>query len=142
MSWAKLGGQAYCLNELDGTVSVIDLNASQDDAEQMFVPSSNRPTSLGSKPPSIRLSVDGSLTTAQRGIDTISWLRVDPGGLEVEREEAAGGLYPRDLLLTGGDGVVVVLQTSNSVRCLNPATGGNSELVAVPRPACLLRDPA
>lgn len=136
------GNRAYCLNELDGTVSVIDLGAPHDDAEELFVPSSNRHTSLRSEPSAIRLSVNGSLVTAQRGIDTISWLRADHSGLEVVREEPAGGLHPRDLLVFDDDDVFVALRLSDSVRRLSRATGANDELVAVHRPACLLFDPA
>ena len=136
---------AFCLNELDSTVSVVDLTAPANRAEVSFTASTRHDIGLAahapSQPSALRTMPDGALITVQRGINTVSRFRVDGVRLTLADEVPTGGDHPRDAITFGSSTIVVALRMSDSVRALDLATHASEELAEVRRPTCILEEP-
>ncbi|WP_129666723.1 lactonase family protein [Phytoactinopolyspora endophytica] len=89
---------AYVANELDSTVTVLDL-----DAGQSLSTVSTRPhgADKASHPSAIRLSADGRfLYVANRFVDEIAVLTVDGPDVALVAAVPCGGDHPRDMVLS------------------------------------------
>ena len=129
---------AYVSNQLDSTVSV--LNLSTFEIERTLVPFAD-----DSRPAPIRVSPDGRFCyIGNQGSDTIAMLAVSEDGSEVEPETEVpcGGELPRHLALTDSH-LYVANRNSNSVAqfAIDPGTGTPLPAAApvqTPEPMCLL----
>jgi len=136
------GRFGYVANELDSTVSVLDLASFTIGATVSTVPDG---MSAASYPSAIRVSADGRFCyVANRGPDTLAVLAVSPDGAELQLTHAAptGGEHPRDFVLDG-DRAYVANQHSGTVTALRvePASGGlepEGTVLSTTAPACLL----
>lgn len=133
---------AYVANELDSTVSVLDL---AEFSVTSHVPSAQSTGDVPSQPSAIRVSADGRFCyIANRGVDTIAVLAIAPDGttLSLDATVPCGGEHPRDMTLDG-DYLYSANQFSNTITQfrVDPATGLPSpigEPVPTPAPSCLV----
>lgn len=133
---------AYIANELDSTVSVLDLDEFN---VTSHVPSSPADGDGPSQPSAIRVSPDGRFCyVANRGVDTIAVLPIAADGatLRFDTTVPCGGEHPRDMTLNG-DFLYSANQFSNTVTQFRvDATTGVpapiGEPVETPAPACLV----
>lgn len=133
---------AYVANELDSTVSVLDLEAFE---VTSHVPSSIADGNGPSQPSAIRVSDDGRFCyVANRGVNTIAVLPIATDGttLHLDRTVPCGGEHPRDMTLNG-EFLYSANQFSNTVTSfrVDPTTGIPSpigEPVETPAPSCLV----
>lgn len=133
---------AYIANELDSTVSVLDLD---EFSVKSHVASSPADGDGPSQPSAIRVSPDGRFCyVANRGVDTVAVLpiAVDGATLQLDTTVPCGGEHPRDMTLHG-DHLYSANQFSNTVSQfrVDPATGVPSpigEAVPTPAPSCLV----
>jgi 6-phosphogluconolactonase len=133
---------AYIANELDSTVSVLDLN---DHSVTSHVSSSPGTGDVPSQPSAIRVSPDGRFCyVANRGVDTIAVLSIAADGatLQLDATVPCGGEHPRDMTLNG-DCLYSANQFSNTITQfrVDPETGVPSpigEPVPTPAPSCLV----
>lgn len=133
---------AYIANELDSTVSVLDLAGF---SVTSHVPSSQSTGDVPSQPSAIRVSADGRFCyVANRGVDTIAVLAIaaDGASLQLDTTVPCGGEHPRDMTLHGHH-LYSANQFSNTITQfrVDPTTGVPSpigEPVATPAPSCLV----
>lgn len=137
-----IGARAYCLNELDSTLSVIDLTAQVDSAELVAVPTSHARRQQGasavSEPSALRLMPDGTLVSAQRGVDTVTRFRISGDDIVPIQESGTGGEHPRDLVAWDESSIVVANRHSDSVQRLDLDSGDTTSVLTTRRPTCLL----
>ncbi|HEX6337252.1 MAG TPA: lactonase family protein [Jiangellaceae bacterium] len=140
------GRFGYIANELDSSVSVLDLASFTVGATVRTQPSDDpRP----SAPSAIRVAADGRFCyVANRGPDTVAVLAISADGadLRLAATVPSGGEHPRDLVLAGGY-MYVANQHSNTVTTFRTDTEtGRPEpfgaSLRTARPSCLLFPPA
>ena len=135
------GRFGYVANELDSTVSVLDLETFTVGATVSTVDSAAAP----GHPSAIRIAADGQhCYVANRGPDTIAVLDLPSDGadLRLTATVPAGGAHPRDIVLDGDrayvaneeSGTVTSLRVDRSTGALEP----EGVLLETQRPACLL----
>ncbi len=108
------GQRAYVVNEIDSTVTILDLATFQAGGTFSTVPANGAVVSL---PSAIRVAQDGRFCyVANRGPDTIGVLEISSDGTElnVVATVPCGGAHPRDLVLVG-ELLYVANQHSNLV---------------------------
>lgn len=136
------GRYAYVANELDSTVSVIDLETFELGGTPSTLAADDESVSY---PSAIRVSEDGRFCyVANRGPDTIAVLAASPDGAELRLVTAVpcGGEHPRDFVLAGGR-LYVANQHSDVVTTFKvDAVTGTPEPagapISTPAPSCLL----
>jgi 6-phosphogluconolactonase len=136
------GQYAYVANELDSTVSVIDLESFELGTTVSTLAAGDDSVS---HPSAIRVSGDGRFCyIANRGPDTIAVLAASPDGAELRLVTAVpcGGKHPRDFVLEGGH-LYVANQHSDVVTTfrVDAATGipePAGATISTPAPSCLL----
>jgi 6-phosphogluconolactonase len=133
---------AYVANELDSTVTVMDL-----DAGSALGTVSTRPegSTEASHPSAIRLSVDGRfLYVANRFVDEIAVLAVDGAELALVGAVPCGDDHPRDIVLSpDGSHLYSANQFADSITSfrIDRATGMPErigEAFSVPSPSCIV----
>ncbi|WP_035812952.1 lactonase family protein [Jiangella gansuensis] len=136
------GDHAYVVNELDSTVTVIDLTRP---AVLASVPTYPGPDRGGSQPSAIRLDAAGRyLYVANRGPDEIAVLAVDGANVSLVATVPCGGRHPRDIELDPtGRYLYVANQSSDALVTfvLDPATGlpeRREPALELPSPASIL----
>lgn len=139
------GGLALVANELDRTVSIVDLEA---DEELAWFPvdASAVPRGLGLS--GIRLTRGGVVLVGDRDADALAALRFDAAArtLEPVASVATGGRHPRDLHLTHDEGHALVADmASGGVAIIALDADGVPlrvvDTVATEGPACIARTP-
>lgn len=108
------GRFAYIANELDSSVSVLELTSFTVGPTVRTQPDDDP---LPSAPSAIRVAADGRFCyVANRGPDTVAILAISPDGADLRLAGAvpSGGEHPRDLVLVDGD-MYVANQHSNTV---------------------------
>lgn len=136
------GRYAYVVNELDSTVSVVDLDEPTVVANVATYPGDDRGSS---QPSAIRLSRDGRfLYVANRGLDQVAVLAVDGAEVQLVTTVACGGTHPRDLVMEpAGQFMFVANQYSDTIVPfrVDPATGvpkHEGPVLETPSPACIV----
>ncbi|MCM3655856.1 lactonase family protein [Agromyces mediolanus] len=139
------GRRALVANELDRTVSVVDLDAR---TELGWYPVDARIAFRGLGVSAIRLTRGGVVLVGDRDADALAGLRLDrdTGTLVHVASVPTGGIHPRDLELTHDERFALVAdQGSDSIAIVAlDAEGVPQELVdtvPTPAPACLARLP-
>lgn len=108
MLFSADGSVAYCVNELQSTVSVFSHEEGTLTYEHT-VDALPRERSHNSTAAAIRLSRDGQyLYTSNRGDDSISCFRVDGEQIERFAIVSCGGASPRDFIITDDDMLMAV----------------------------------
>lgn len=133
---------AYVANELDSTVSVVNLDAGSVALTISSLPDGSDAVSY---PSAIRLSPDGRfLYVANRGPDTVAAFAVNAGQLELVHTVSTGGVHPRDLhLAPDGSHVYVANQFSDTITSFAREESSGAltpvgEPFATPSPACIV----
>lgn len=136
-----IGRRAYVANELDSTVSVVDLGSGR----VLSTVSTLDDGSTVSYPSAIRASVDGRyLIVANRGPDTIAVLSVGGDTVKLVNTVPTGGEHPRDLTMSpNGAYMYVANQFSDSITSFrfDSHTGAVTpigEPFKTPSPACIV----
>ncbi len=138
------GDHAIVANELDRSVSIVDLTGGRELA-WFPVDADVAPRGLG--PSAIRLTRHGIVLVGDRDADAIAALRLDPGALTLEHvaRMPTGGRHPRDLELTHDERFVLVAdQASDSIAVVALDHGvptGTVTTIETPSPSCLARVP-
>ena len=138
------GDLAIVANELDRTVSIVDLAAGR---EVAFFPADEAVEPRGLGLSAIRLTRDGIVLVGDRDADALCALRFDAEAMALEHVASVptGGLHPRDLHLTHDERFALVAdQASDSIAIVALDHGVPTEVVATlatPAPACLARMP-
>ncbi|QAY73327.1 hypothetical protein ET445_08195 [Agromyces protaetiae] len=137
------GEYAVVANELDRTLSVIDLEL---DEEIDVVPLGEGVEPRGFGASAIRITSGGIVLTGDRDLDGVQAHRLDPetGTLEHVGLVVTGGVHPRDLELTTDElHLLVADQGSDSIAIVSlDAEGAPVSVVATvstPAPACIMR---
>lgn len=138
------GRTAFVANELDSTVSVVDLDAGTVTATSSTLAPGDEAQSM---PSAIRLSADGRfLYVANRGPDTIAVLTADDNPTLIDTVPT-GGVHPRDATLSpDGANLYVANQFSDTVAvfAVDTATGHLESAgtpFATPSPASIVFAP-
>jgi len=133
--------RAVVAGELDGTLTVIDLQAETNAiiARRPIRPVDTRPPGAAS---AIRwIEYGRSVVVAVRGDDVVRTLGVDESGLHDIDLAPTGGRSPRDVIVEDG---VLVIACQDDDRLVSMRIGTNSSLkgvidsIDVPSPACVL----
>ncbi|NED95775.1 lactonase family protein [Phytoactinopolyspora alkaliphila] len=133
---------AYVANELDSTVTVIDLAAGS-----VLSTVSTRPDGAGeaSHPSAIRISADGSyLYVANRFVDEIAVLAVSGPELSLVTGVPCGGDHPRDIVLSpDGAYLYSANQFGDTITSfeIDPGSGVPQQVgspFSTPSPACIV----
>lgn len=138
------GDHAIVANELDRTVSIVDLAAGSEVA-WFPVDANIEPRGFGVS--AIRLTRRGIVLVGDRDADALAALRFDPDALTLEHVTSipTGGRHPRDLELTYDERFALVAdQASDSIAVMALDDGVPTRTVtsiATPAPACLARVP-
>ncbi|MFK4730896.1 beta-propeller fold lactonase family protein [Agromyces mediolanus] len=139
------GRVALVANELDRTVSVLDLDAR---AELGWYPIDDRVAFRGMGVSAIRLTRGGVVLVGDRDADALVGLRFDRTARTLEHVASVptGGVHPRDLEVTHDERFALVAdQGSDSIAIIAlDEAGAPRELldtVPTPAPACLARVP-
>jgi 6-phosphogluconolactonase len=138
------GDLAIVANELDRTVSIVDLVAGREVAS---FPADVAVEPRGFGLSAIRLTRDGIVLVGDRDADAICALRFDADTKTLEHVAAVktGGRHPRDLHITHDERFALVAdQASDSIAIVALQRGVPTEVVATlttPAPACLARIP-
>lgn len=139
------GRLALVANELDRTISVLDLDAR---AELGWSPVDEGVTPRALGVSAIRLTRGGVVLVGDRDADALAGLRFDRATRTLEHVASVttGGIHPRDLELTHDERFALVAdQGSDSIAIVAlDAEGVPQELVdtvPTPAPACLARAP-
>ena len=139
-----VGDLAVVANELDRTVSLVDLVEGR---EVAWFPVDERIEARGLGLSAIRSTRSGTVLVGDRDADAIVALRldVDARTLEHVASVATGGRHPRDLQVTHDERFALAAdQESNSIAVVALQDGVPTEVVATlatPAPACLARIP-
>lgn len=133
---------AYVANELDSTVSVINLDAGSVALTVSSLPADSNDVSY---PSAVRLSPDGRfLYVANRGPDTVAAFAVDAGQLELVHTMSTGGVHPRDLMLApDASHVYVANQFSDTITVFERDESSGAltpvgDAFSTPSPACIV----
>ncbi len=135
---------AIVANELDRTVSILDLVAGR---ELAWFPVDERVEARGLGVSAIRLTRAGTVLIGDRDADALVALRLDVDARTLERVASVptGGRHPRDLHVTHDERFALVAdQGSDSIAVVALDDGVPTEVVGVvttPAPACLARVP-
>ncbi len=138
------GDLAVVANELDRTVSIVDLVAGR---EVAWFPVDERIEARGLGLSAIRSTTPGTVLVGDRDADAIVALRLDVDARTLERVASVptGGRHPRDLHVTHDERFALVAdQESDSIAVVALQDGVPTEVVATlatPAPACLARVP-
>ncbi|RXZ68137.1 hypothetical protein ESP51_14865 [Agromyces albus] len=138
------GDLALVANELDRTVSIVDLGAGR---EVAWVPVDETVEPRGLGLSAIRLTRDGIVLVGDRDADALSALRFDSDAQTLAHlmSVPTGGRHPRDLQLTHDERFALVAdQGSDSIAIVALDHGvptGVVGTVATPAPSCLARMP-
>jgi len=138
------GDLAVVANELDRTVSIVDLVAGR---EVAWFPVDERIEARGLGLSAIRSTTAGTVLVGDRDADAIVALRLDVDARTLERVASVptGGRHPRDLHVTHDERFALVAdQESDSIAVVALQDGVPTEVVATlatPAPACLARIP-
>lgn len=139
------GDLAIVANELDRTVSVVDLTV---DEELGWFPVDDRVAPRGLGVSAIRLTRTGTILVGDRDADALVGLRLDAASGRIDRvaSVATGGRHPRDLELTHDERYALVAdQGSDTIAVVALDEHGAPESVVdtipTPAPACLARVP-
>lgn len=138
------GHHALVANELDRTVSIVDLAAER---ELAWFPADPTVVPRGSGLSAIRLTRDGVVLVGDRDANALAALQFDREALILEPLGSlhTGGRHPRDLELTHDERFALVAdQASDSIAIIALDGGRPIEVVAridTPAPACLARVP-
>lgn len=138
------GDLAILANELDRTVSIVDLVEGR---ELSWFPADEavEPRTLGLS--AIRLTRDGTVLVGDRDADALCALRFDADAPALEHVASVptGGRHPRDLHITHDERFALVAdQASDSIAIVALDQGVPTEVigtVSTPAPACLARVP-
>ena len=137
------GNLAVVANELDRTVSLIDLATG---SELLAVPAGPDVTPRGLGLSAIRITRAGTVLIGDRDLDGVQVLRLDASQRSLSHVTSivTGGAHPRDLELTHDERHLVVAdQASDSLAVIAlDAFGVPSDVastVATPAPACVAR---
>lgn len=137
------GHRAFVVNELDSTVSVIDLEAGEVESTVSTLPVGD---TTASYPSAIRLAPDHRFVyVANRGPDTVAVLAVHGPELRLVQTVSTGGRSPRDLVLSpDGGSLYVANQFSDTVTTfrIDPLSGTLARMgiaaFRTPSPASIL----
>lgn len=139
------GSLAIAANELDRSVSLVDLAA---DEEVAWFPVDERVTARGLGVSAIRLTRTGVVLVGDRDADALVALRLDAASRRLEHiaSIATGGRHPRDLQLTHDERHALVAdQGSDSIAVValdeQGAPRSVVDTIATAAPACLARVP-
>ncbi|MFF2390575.1 lactonase family protein [Agromyces sp. NPDC058104] len=139
------GDLAVVANELDRTVSIVDLVESAE-IRCVRIPGLRSKTSLGIS--AIRRTAAGTVLVGDRATDAVHAFRFDERDRSLEHlvELRTGGRYPRDLELTHDERYLLVAdQASDSIAVVEIDPMGVPSTVVgtvpTPAPACLMRLP-
>lgn len=139
-----LGRRAYVANELDSSVSVVNLDAGRVLSTVSTLPANGR-TNVASYPSAIKVTPDGRfLFVANRGPDTVAVMAVEADTVRLVHTEPTRGEHPRDLTVSpDGSWVYVANQFSNSIAAYSVdgesgTLSAEGELFIAPSPTCIV----
>lgn len=146
---AIAGRRAFVANELDSTLSVVDLDAGAVVSTVSTLPTGDTPGETATSAPSaIRLSADARFVyVANRGPDTIAVLAVADDEPRLVHTVPTGGVHPRDMTFSPDGGhLYVANQFSDAITVFAVDAGSGlpapvGEPFVTPSPSCVLFAP-